>query len=218
MPEIITVDQAVDMVKDGDTLMIGGFLAVCSPLPIIDALVESGKKDFTLVANDTSYVDKGIGKMVVAKQFKTIIASHVGTNKETGRQMSSGETEVILTPQGSLAEKIRAKAYGLGGVLTPTGIGTEAAKGKKIINIQGKDYLLEEAIGGDVSLIYATKADKAGNLYYEGSTQNYNVPMAGASKITIVWVEELVEVGQLDPNLVRVPGVLVDYIVDGGAK
>lgn len=216
MAKIITVDQAVDMIKDGDTLCIGGFLGVGSPEPIIDALVKSGKKDFTLISNDTGFVDKGNGKMVVNKQFKKIIATHIGTNKETGRQMTEGETEVVLIPQGTLAEMLRAKAYGLGGILTPTGLGTEVQKGRQVLTLSGKDYILEEAIGGDVSLLQAAVVDKAGNMYFHGSTQNFNVPMAGASKINIVYAEKVVEIGELDPDMVKVPGVFIDYIVDGG--
>jgi len=216
MAKIITIDQAVDLIKDGDTLLIGGFLGVGSPEPIIDALVASDKKDFTLVANDTGFVDKGNGKMVVNKQFKKIIASHIGTNKETGRQMTEGETEVVLMPQGTLAEMVRAKTYGLGGILTPTGMGTEVQEGRQVITLSGKDYILEEALGGDVSLLSAQIVDKAGNLYFHGSTQNFNVPMAGASTINIVLAEKLVEVGELDPDMVKVPGVFIDYIIDGG--
>lgn len=215
--KLVSIKEAVDMIKDGDTLMIGGFLAVGSPLKVIDALVETDKSNFTLIANDTSFVDRGIGKLVVAKKFKTIYASHIGTNKETGRQMSENETEVNLVPQGTLIEQVRAGAYGLGGILTPTGVGTEVEKGKQKITIDGKEYLLELAKRGDVSLIFANVADKAGNLKYHGSTQNYNVAMAGASKITIVYAEKVVEVGQISQDEVKVPGVLVDYIIDGGA-
>ncbi len=215
--KLITVDQAVDMIKDGDTLMIGGFLALGTPNKVIDALVETDKGNFTVIANDTSYVDKGIGKLVVAKKVKTIFASHIGTNKETGRQMTENETEVNLVPQGTLIEQIRAGAYGLGGILTPTGIGTEVEKGKQKITLNGKEYLLEEAKRGNVSLIYANVGDKAGNLKYHGSTQNYNVAMAGASDITIVYVDKLVEVGEISQDDVKVPGVLIDYIIDGGA-
>ncbi|MCI5724796.1 MAG: 3-oxoacid CoA-transferase subunit A [Fusobacterium gastrosuis] len=215
--KLVSIKEAVDMIKDGDTLMIGGFLAVGSPLKVIDALVETDKGNFTLIANDTSFVDRGIGKLVVAKKFKTIYASHIGTNKETGRQMSENETEVNLVPQGTLIEQVRAGAYGLGGILTPTGVGTEVEKGKQKITIDGKEYLLELAKRGDVSLIFANVADKAGNLKYHGSTQNYNVAMAGASKITIVYAEKVVEVGQISQDEVKVPGVLVDYIIDGGA-
>ncbi len=216
MPEMIGLNQALELIHDGDVIMVGGFLANGTPEPLIDALAKSDRKNLTLICNDTAYVDKGVGQMVVNKQIKKIIASHIGTNKETGRQMTEGETEVCLTPQGTLAEAIRAGAYGLGGVLTPTGIGTEVAKGKQIIEVEGKEYLLHPALKGDVSLIYATKVDKDGNLYFKGSTQNFNVLMAGASKITIVLAEEIVEVGEIAPENVKVSGVLVDYIVEGG--
>lgn len=215
--KLVSIKEAVDMIKDGDTLMIGGFLAVGSPNKVIDALVETDKGNFTLIANDTSFVDRGIGKLVVAKKFKRIFASHIGTNKETGRQMSENETEVNLVPQGTLIEQVRAGAYGLGGILTPTGVGTEVEKGKQKITIDGKEYLLELAKRGNVSLIFANVADKAGNLKYHGSTQNYNVAMAGASDITIVYAEKVVEVGEICQDDVKVPGVLVDYIIDGGA-
>lgn len=216
MSKIISIGQAIDLVKDGDMLLIGGFLGVGTPEPLIDELVKSGKKDLTLVCNDTSFVDRGVGKLVVTKQFKKIIASHIGTNKETGRQMTEGETEVVLVPQGTLAEQVRAGAYGLGGILTPTGIGTEVQKGKEVIELNGKEYLLEEAIKGNVSLLQADTVDKYGNMQFHGSTQNFNVPMAGASNITIVYAKKLVDC--IDPDLVKVPGVLVDYIIDGGQE
>ena len=218
MSKLITVAQAVDMVNDGDTLLVGGFLGVGTPEPIIDGLVESGKKDLTLVCNDSGFVDKGVGKLVVTKQFKKIIASHIGTNRETGRQMNEGETEVVLMPQGTLAEMIRAKAYGLGGILTPTGLGTEVEEGRDVLTLSGKDYILEEALGGDVSLLEAAVADTAGNLYFHGATQNFNTVMAGASTVTIVYARKVVEVGELDPDVVKVPGVFVDYIIDGGKE
>lgn len=215
--KLISVDQALDMIKDGDTLLIGGFLSLGTPNKVIDALLETDKGNFTIVANDTSYVDRGLGKLVVAKKVKKVIVSHIGTNKETGRQMNENEIEVDLVPQGTLIEQIRAGAYGLGGILTPTGVGTEVEKGKQKITVKGKEYLLAEAMRGNVSLIYANVGDKAGNLKYHGSNQNYNVAMAGASDITIVYVDKLVEVGEISQDDVKVPGVLIDYIIDGGA-
>lgn len=216
MAKIISINEAVELIKDGDMLMVGGFLGVGTPEPLIDALVASGKKDLTLVCNDTSFVDKGVGKMVVNKQFSRIIATHIGTNKETGRQLNAGETKVDLYPQGTLAEMCRAATFGLGGVLTPTGLGTEVQEGRKVIELSGKKYILEEALHGDVSILQADLVDKAGNLVFDGSTQNFNVPMAGASKINIVYAKKLVEIGEIDPNMVKVPGVLIDYIIDGG--
>lgn len=214
MEKRITLEEAIAKIKDGDVIMFGGFLGVGSPEKFIDALVAKGTKDLTLICNDSGFVDKGVGKLVVTKQFKKIIASHVGTNKETGRQMMEGETEVDLVPQGTLAERIRAAGYGLGGILTPTGHGTKVEEGKTVITLNGKDYLLEEPLHADFALLYADKADVYGNLYYHGSTRNFNPVMAPAGDITIVEAAEVVDV--LDPDLVHVPGVFVNYIVDGG--
>ena len=196
--------------------MVGGVLANGSPEKLIDALVASGVKDLTLICNDTGFVDKGVGKMVVAKQFKKIMASHIGTNRETGNQMNSGETEVILVPQGTLAEQIRAAGSGLGGVLTQTGLGTKVEEGKEKVVVDGKEYLLEKPLRADVALIYGTKVDKFGNIYYSGSTQNFNVLMATAADLVIVGAEEVVEIGELDPNYVRTPGIFVHYVVEEG--
>lgn len=215
MNKVIGLQEAVDKIKDGDVIMVGGFLACGSPLKLIDALVESGKKDLTLICNDTSYVDRGVGKMVVAKQFKKIIASHVGTNRETGNQMNSGETEVLLTPQGTLAEQVRAGGSGLGGVLTRTGFGTLVQEDKQIVEVDGVEWILEKPLRADVALLYGTKVDKKGNIYYEGSTQNFNILMAAAADTVIVEAEEIVEVGEIDPNIVRTPGIFVSYIVQG---
>jgi acetate CoA/acetoacetate CoA-transferase alpha subunit len=216
MGKLISIKEAVSKIKDGDTIMVGGFLANGTPESLIDALVESGVKDLTLICNDTAFVDKGIGKMVVSKQFKKIIASHVGTNKETGRQMNAGETEVILVPQGTLAEQVRAGGFGLGGVLTKTGIGTLVEAGKQKVVVDGEEYLLEKPLKADVAILYGTKVDKNGNIAYKGSTLNFNNIMAAAAKITIVEAEEIVELGELDPNSVSTPGVFVNYIVEGG--
>jgi acetate CoA/acetoacetate CoA-transferase alpha subunit len=217
MNKLIDLSQAIAHVKDGDTIMIGGFLAVGTPNRLIDALIEKGVKDLTLICNDSGFVDRGVGKMVVNKQFKKIIASHVGTNKETGRQMLSGETEVVLVPQGTLIEQIRAGGHGLGGVLTATGLGTEVEIGKEKITVDGKEYLLEKPLRADVALIFGNQVDKFGNIHYHGSTRNFNNMMAAAADITIVEAMEIVEVGELDPDSVHTPGVFVDYIVDGGA-
>jgi len=217
MNKIISINDAVNMLKDGDTVMIGGFLAVGTPNKLIDAIVEKGVKDLTLICNDSGFIDKGVGKMVVNKQFKKIIASHIGTNKETGRQMMAGETEVVLVPQGTLIEQVRAGGHGLGGVLTATGIGTEVEKGKDIVTVDGKQYLLEKPLKADVALIFGNKVDKYGNIHYHGSTRNFNNMMAAAAEITIVEAVEIVEIGELDPNSVHTPGVFVNYIVDGGA-
>ncbi|MFB0917910.1 MAG: CoA transferase subunit A [Clostridiaceae bacterium] len=218
MSKLISIDEAVSKVKDGDVVMIGGFLAVGTPEKIIDALVKKGVKDLTLIANDTGFVDRGPGKLVVNKQFKKIYATHIGTNKETGRQMMEGEVEVVLVPQGTLIEQIRAAGFGLGGVLTATGLGTEVEKGKEKVTVDGKEYLLEKPMKADVALLFANKVDKYGNMQFHGSTRNFNVMMGSAAKLTIVEALEIVEVGQLNPDFVHAPGVFVDYIVDGGDK
>jgi len=214
--KVISMQQAVDQVKDGMTIMVGGFMANGTPEKIVDALVAAGKKNLTLICNDSGLPDKGVGKMVVNKQFSKIIASHVGLNKETGRQMSAGETEVDLVPQGTLVERIRAAGYGLGGILTPTGIGTLIEEGKQKISVDGKEYLLEKPLFADVALLFAARVDKAGNMAYRGSGINFNHVMASAAKVTIVEAAELVEIGEMHQNDVYTPGIFVQYIVDGG--
>ena len=213
MNKVISVDEAIALVRDGDLVMVGGFMVNGTPERLVDALVESGRRDLTLICNDTGLVDRGVGKMVVKKQFRKIIASHIGLNRETGRQMSAGETEVELVPQGTLAERIRAAGYGLGGVLTPTGLGTLVEEGKDKVIVDGKEYLLEKPLFADVALLYAAKVDRNGNMVYKGSANNFNNPMAAAAKITIVEAGELVDAGELDPNAVITPGVFVNYIV-----
>lgn len=218
MDKVINLEKAVSLIKDGDVVMVGGFLGCGSPNKIIDYIVENTDlKDLTLICNDTSFVDMGVGKMVVKKMFKKIYASHIGTNKETGRQMSEEETDVILVPQGTLAEQVRAGGYGLGGVLTQTGLGSkEIEEGKQIVEVDGEKWILEKPLKADVALLNCAKADKFGNMIFHGSTQTFNTVMAFAAKTVIVEADEVVEIGELDPDNVRVPGVLVSYIVDGG--
>lgn len=213
--KIISIDEAADMVKEGMTIMVGGFLANGTPERIIDALVEKNVKNLTLICNDTGFPDKGVGKMVVNKQFKKIIASHVGTNPETANQMNSGETEVILTPQGTLAEKVRCGGNGLGGFYTPTGIGTEAAEGKEIREINGKEYVFETPLRADVALLKASVADKKGNLIFNKTMKNFNPIMATAADLVIVEADKIVEIGEIDPEHVMCSGIFVDYIVGG---
>jgi acetate CoA/acetoacetate CoA-transferase alpha subunit len=213
--KIISIDEAADMVKDGMTIMVGGFLANGTPERLIDALVKKNVKNLTLICNDTGFPDKGVGKMVVNKQFKKIIASHVGTNPETAHQMNSGQTEVVLTPQGTLVEKIRCGGNGLGGFYTPTGIGTEAAEGKEIRVINGKEYVFETPLRADIALIKASVADKKGNMIFNKTTKNFNPIMATAADIVIVEADKIVEVGEIDPDHVMCSGIFVDYIVGG---
>lgn len=215
MNKVISVNQAVDMIHDGMTIMVGGFLGCKNPFKIVDAIVEKGVKDITLIANDSSFPEIGIGKLIVNKQVKKLIASHVGTNKETGNQMNSGEMEVELVPQGTLAERIRAAGAGLGGVLTPTGLGTIVAEGKTIIEVDGKEFLLEKPLKADIALIVGAVVDKKGNVVYSKATRNFNPIMATAADIVIVEADKIVEVGEIDPDHVMTPGIFVDYIVGG---
>jgi len=216
MNKITPIEKALAHIKDGSVIMVGGFMGNGSPEKLIDYLCATEIKNLTLICNDTGLPQKGVGKMVLLKKFSKIIASHVGLNKETGRQMGAGETEVVLVPQGTLIESIRCAGYGLGGFLTPTGIGTLVEEGKQKITLDGKQYLLEKPIKADVALIFASKADKAGNLIYKGSMNNFNNMMTAAADITIVEADEVVEIGELDPNQIMTPGVFVDYIVEGG--
>lgn len=213
MAEIITAKQAAQKVEDGSTVMFGGFLASGAALNVIDAIQEQGTKDLTVISNDTGFVDRGIGKLIVNKQISHVIASHIGTNKETGNQMNAGTTKVTLIPQGTLAEQIRAYGAGLGGILTPTGVGTPVAEGKQTLEINGKIYLLETALGADIAIIKAYKADKNGNLIYRHMGQNFNPMMATAAKTVIAEVEHIVEIGELDPDAIHTQGIFIDYLV-----
>jgi acetate CoA/acetoacetate CoA-transferase alpha subunit len=216
LSKIISYEKAVDKIKDGMTIMVGGFLGVGSPHNLIDTIFKSNIKDLTIIANDTAFPEIGVGKLVVNRQVKKVITSHIGTNKETGRQMSAGELEVVLVPQGTLAEQIRAGGAGLGGFLTPTGIGTIVEEGKQKITIDGKDYLLELPLRADVAILGGSIVDKKGNVFYNKTTRNFNPLMAMSSDTVIVEAEKIVEIGEIDPHLVMTPGELVDYIVGGG--
>lgn len=213
MKKLITIEEAVSQVKDGMTIMIGGFLAVGSPLKIIDALIAKNVRDLTIIANDTSFVDKGIGKLVVNGQIKKAIVTHIGTNKVSGQLMNEGKMEVVLTPQGTLAEQIRSGGSGLGGVLTPIGVGTPVAEGKDHLIIDGKTYLLEKALKADMAFIFGSIVDEKGNVYYNESTRNFNPMMAMAANTVIVEAEKVVKAGELDPHLVMTPGLFVNHIV-----
>ena len=219
--------EAIEFIKDGMTIMVGGFLVNGTPETLVDALVAKGVKDLTLICNDTGFSfpakpdtpakpPKGVGKMVVKKQFKKIIASHIGTNPETGRQMNEKETEVVLVPQGTLAEQIRCGGTGIGGFLTPTGIGTEVEEGKQKMTVDGKEYLLELPLRADVALLYGTSVDKSGNIVYAYTQRNFNPIMAMAADLVICEAGEVVDVGAIDPNNVTTPGIFVDYIVRKG--
>jgi acetate CoA/acetoacetate CoA-transferase alpha subunit len=213
--KVIAVERAVEMIPDGAVLMIGGFLGDGTPENIVDALVKSGKKDLTIIANDTATPERGIGKLIVNKMVKKVIVSHIGTNPETQKQMIEGTLDVELVPQGTLAERVRAGGYGLGGVLTPVGIGTLTENDKQKVKINGKDYLVETALKADFALLKAKKADFYGNLTFRLTSRNFNPLMAFAGNVTIVEVEELMPVGGIAPDEIHVPHAVVDYIVRG---
>ncbi|MDO4754565.1 MAG: acetate CoA-transferase subunit alpha [Bacillota bacterium] len=215
MNKIVSLETVSDLFKDGMTLMIGGFLGTGTPEILIDELVRKNIKDLTIIANDTSFVDKGIGRLVANKQVKKVIASHIGTNPETGRQMSENEMEVELSPQGTLAERVRCGGNGLGGFLTPTGIGTPVEEGKQKMEVNGQTYLLELPLRADMALLLGHRVDKKGNITYNKAARNFNPLMAMAADTVVVVAENLVEIGEIDPDHVVTPGVVVDYIVKG---
>ena len=214
MSKFISIEEAVSKVKDGMTIMVGGFLANGTPNKIGDALAKSGVKNLTLICNDTAYPDKGVGQLIANKQVKKLFVSHIGTNPHTSEQMNSGELEIEFCPQGSLAERVRAGGCGLGGILTQTGMGTIVAEGKQIVNVDGKDYLLEKPLRADIALVGASLGDKAGNLVYRGTSQNFNPLMASAADLVIAEINELVEVGEIAAENVKTPSIMVDFIIE----
>lgn len=213
MNKFISIEEAVSKVKDGMTVMVGGFLANGTPNRLIDALAKSGVKNLTLICNDTAFPDKGVGQLIVNKQVKKLFTSHIGTNPQSSEQLNSGELEIEFCPQGTLAERVRAGGNGLGGILTPTGLGTSVADGKEVIQVDGKEYLLEKPLRADIALIGASKGDKSGNLVYRGTSQNFNPLMASAAELVIAEVTEVVEVGEILPEYVKTPAIFVDFII-----
>ena len=214
MKKKISLNEVVAMIKDGSRIMVGGFLGTGAPKQIIDALAESGVKDLTIICNDTVFDGKGWSKLIENHQVKEIYATYIGGSKASIQQMNDGLLKMNLVPQGSLSEKIRAKGAGLGGILTPTGIGTVVAEGKQIINVGGKDYILEEPIGADFALIGGSIVDESGNVFYRGTTKNFNPMMAQAADVVIVEAEKIVPVGAIEPESVHTPALFVDYIYE----
>jgi 3-oxoacid CoA-transferase subunit A len=208
-------DDAIADIKDGQVLMFGGFGLCGIPENCIAALVKKGIKNLTCISNNAGVDDFGIGLMLQQKQVKKMIASYVGENAEFERQLLSGELEVELIPQGTLATRCMAAGYGMPAIYTPAGVGTEVAEGKEVRNFNGKDYLMELAFEADFAIVKAWKGDKQGNLIYKDTARNFNPLMAMAAKITIAEVEELVEDGELDPNFIHTPGVYVHRIFQG---
>lgn len=208
-------EEAVADIKDGDMLAVGGFGLCGIPEKSIAALVQKGTKDLTVVSNNCGVDDWGLGLLLANKQIKKMVASYVGENKIFEQQFLSGELEVELTPQGTLAERLRAGGAGIPGFYTATGVGTPIAEGKEVKIFDGKDYILEEGIAADFALVKAWKADKLGNLVYRKTSRNFNPLAAMAGKITIAEVEEIVEVGELDPDHIHTPGVFVQRVLLG---
>lgn len=213
MKTAIKAAEAAELVTDGSTVLIGGFMGVGSPHRLIDALVTRGVKNLTLVCNDTAMPGVGVGKLVTAGALRRVIASHIGLNPETQKKMIAGELEVELVPQGTLVERIRAGGVGLGGVLTPTGIGTLVEDGKPVFEVDGRPYLLEKPIKGDFALIGCFSADYAGNLAYQLTAHNFNPIMAMAAATVIAEPEHILPVGAIPPDAVKTPGVLIDHLV-----
>ncbi len=218
MTKIVSMEDAVSRVTDGMTLMFGGFLGCGNPIGVVDALIESGVRDLVMIANDASTPDHGIGKLVKHGRVRRLIASHVGTNPEVAAQMNAGTLEVELVPQGTLAERIHAGGAGLGGFLTPTGLGTPVQDGKQVISMDGNDFLLELPLRADIAFLSGHSVDPVGNIWYRGSTRNFNAIMALAADTVIVEADNLVSLGAIEPENVVTPGVLVDYIVKAGAS
>lgn len=208
-------DEVVSDIKDGSTIMVGGFGLCGIPENSINALVKSGVKDLTVISNNCGIDDFGLGLLLKNKQIKKMIGSYVGENKEFERQVIEGIIEVELTPQGTLAEKIRAGGAGIPAFFTPAGVGTQIAEGKEIRTFNGKEYVLEEALTADFSFVRALKGDKMGNLIYNKTARNFNPIIAAAGNVTIAEVEEIVEVGELDPNYIHTPSIYVQRIIQG---
>jgi acetate CoA/acetoacetate CoA-transferase alpha subunit len=209
----VPLEQAVAMIPEGARLMIGGFMGVGSPERLVDEIIRQGKRDLTVIANDTAKPGTGIGKLVSAKLVRSVIVSHIGLNRETQQQMIAGEMTVELAPQGTLIERIRAGGCGLGGVLTSTGVGTVVEEGKRKIEIDGEEYLLETPLRADFALVHAFLADYLGNLAYALTARNFNPILAMAGETVIADAEHIVPVGVIAPDHVVTPAPLVDYIV-----
>ncbi len=213
MSKTITVADAVSRIPDGAVLMIGGFMGVGSPHRVIDEIVRQGKKDLTVIANDTARPGFAIGKLISARLVRKVIASHIGTNPETQAQMIAGEMAVELSPQGTLAERVRAGGYGLGAVVTPTGVGTVVAEGKRSIEIDGRTFLLEMPLRADFALVNARQADHIGNLAYALTARNFNPLIAMAADVVLAEAQEIVPVGVIPPDAVMTPSVIVTHII-----
>ncbi|WP_208277874.1 CoA transferase subunit A [Massilia oculi] len=209
----VSLEDSVAMIPDGASLMIGGFMGVGTPERVVDELARQGKRGLTVIANDTATPGRGIGKLVTAGAVRKAIVSHIGLNPETQQKMIAGDIEVELVPQGTLIERLRAAGYGLGGVLTPTGVGTAVEEGKRKIEVDGAPYLLETALGADFALVESFLADYEGNLVYALTARNFNPVIAMAARTVIADAAHIVPIGMISPDHVVTPAVLVDYLV-----
>jgi acetate CoA/acetoacetate CoA-transferase alpha subunit len=213
MDKVVSIDKAMEKLRDGLTILIPGFVNIGVPETLIKGIIEKGCTDLNIISNNTSVKGRGIGLLVHEKRIKHITCSHIGSNTETVEKVVAGEIDVTFVPQGTLCERVRAGGAGIGGVLTPTGLGTPIAEGKQILELDGKQYLLEKALRGDVAILHAWKADRMGNLVYRRTARNFNQIFATAADFVIAEAEEIVEVGTLDPDLIHTPGCLVDMVV-----
>ncbi|WP_454861653.1 CoA transferase subunit A [Peribacillus frigoritolerans] len=211
--KIVTLEEALEHISDGCTLMYGGFGGVGTPPTLVQGILAKGVKELTLIGNDTGFPDIGIGRLVTAERAKKVIASHIGSNPNAGKLMTEGKLQVEFSPQGTLAERIRAGGVGLGGIFVDVGIGTIAEEGKDKIVIEGKEYLVETALTAEVSIVHAKKADSLGNLVYDKTACNFNPLVAMAGAFTIAEVDEIVPAGELDPECIATPGIYVDMVI-----
>lgn len=216
MAKLVAMAEAIGFIDNGMTVMIGGFMGCGNAHHLVQAIVDAGITDLTLISNDASMPGYGLAKLVEHKRLRRLITSHVGLNPQVAVQMNAGELEVELVPQGTLVERIRSGGAGLGGVLTPTGIGTPVAQGKPVVEVDGRPFLLEKPLRADIALINGYKVDPAGNTWYRGDARNFNPVMATAADLVIVEADHLVALGDIPPEDVVTPGVFVDYIVEGG--
>jgi acetate CoA/acetoacetate CoA-transferase alpha subunit len=211
--KVTSIQEVIHYFNDGMTLMCGGFGGVGAPPTLINAVLDKGVREIFLIGNDVGFPWIGPGKLITEKRVTHLIASHIGSNPEAGKQMHNGELKVEFYPQGTLVEKIRAGGMGLGGILVDVGLGTLVEDGKQKVSIQGKEYMVEPALTANVSIVYAKKADPYGNLIFDKSARNTNPLVAMAGETTIVEADEIVPIGELDPESIVIPGVFVDYVV-----
>lgn len=211
--KVRTLEEALQVIIDGCTLMYGGFGGIGTPPTMIEGILQKGIKDLTIIGNDTGFPQIGIGRLITAGRVKKVIASHIGSNPNAGLRMEEGTMEVVFYPQGTLAEKIRAGGVGLGGILVDVGVGTIMEQGKATVSIDEKKYLVEPALTADVAIVHAKKADSFGNLVYDKSGRNLNPLVAMAGKFTIAEVDEIVPLGELDPENIVTPGIFVDMVI-----